>query len=155
MKGRSSARQAFNGGTWNALSPGKGQSRNSISSFASRKALAKSMAFRPHTASVFEVPQRVLPLERVFSDLNSLDGCHVWVLGILHAEEGEWQLQESAQRLDLDVGPEVAAALLEPLWVNEGRRCVAQGALVVRSRRAPFLVVERVVTARSLGILEV
>jgi hypothetical protein len=126
---------------------------NSISSLASRKPFVKGMAFQPHSTKVFEVPPKVLSLERVLLDVDALDGCHLWVLGILCAEEGNWELQDGAQRLRLDVGHELAAALLEPLWVNEGRRCVVQGALILQSRKEPFLVVERVVTARSFGIV--
>lgn len=111
------------------------------------------MASRSHSASVFGVPPEILGLERVLSDLGTLDGGHLWVLGILVAKEGVWELQEGAQRLRLDVGYELGPALREPLWANEGRRCAVQGALINQSHREPFLVVERVVTARSLGIL--
>ncbi len=111
------------------------------------------MSRRPPPArSVFEVPPRVLTLARVLLDAEALDGSHVWVLGILNAGEGEWRLEEGAQRIRLDVGPELEPALTEPLWVNEGRRCAVSGALIRRRGEEPFLVVERVVTARSLGI---
>jgi hypothetical protein len=92
-------------------------------------------------------------LERVLLERDALDGTHLWVLGILRSEAGTWDLQEGAQQLKLDLGPEIAAALSEPMWVNEGRRCAVQGALISPPGKAPFLVVERVVTARSLGIL--
>ena len=91
-------------------------------------------------------------MERVLLELDGLDGSHLWVLGILRAEAGTWKLEEGAQWLKLDVEPEIAAALLDPLWVNEGRRCAVQGALISPPGNEPVLVVERVVTARSLGI---
>jgi hypothetical protein len=113
------------------------------------------MAFRPPTSTrrVFQVPPRVLTLGRVLHDLDALDGSHLWTLGILCAKGPDWELQEGADRLRLDIGPETADAFREPLWVNEGRRCAVQGALIRQSGREPFLVVERVVTGRSLGIL--
>jgi hypothetical protein len=113
------------------------------------------MSFRPHAARgrVFEVPPKVLSLGRVLVDLDALDGGHLWVFGILCANGPDWELHEGARRLKLDVGPDNAEAFLEPLWVNEGRRCAVKGALIRHSGKEPFLVVERVVTARSLGIL--
>jgi len=112
------------------------------------------MAFLPPSATVFSVPPKVLALQRVLSGASDLDGSHIWVLGILRAEGAKWELEEGGERLALDVGPEVGAALLDPLWVNEGRRCAVQGALFSPSQSEPFLVVERVVTARALGLTD-
>jgi hypothetical protein len=112
----------------------------------------RRMPVDPRTAKVFEVPPKVLALERVLSNLDALDGSHVWVLGILISAAGQWELQDGTRRLALYVGPELAAALPEPLWTHEGRRCAVSGALVCRSLPEPSLVVERVVTASTWGI---
>lgn len=103
------------------------------------------------THKVFEVPPKVLSLAQVLSELASCDGRHLWVLGILAANADGWQLEDEGLRLRLDIGRAVAQTLSEPLAFYEGRRCAAQGALVASGKR-PFLVVERVVTARALGI---
>jgi hypothetical protein len=110
-----------------------------------------SSRFRIAPRKVFEVPPTVLSLEQVLQDSKRLDGKRIWTLGLLSAEAGHWELTEGELRLKLEISDELAEALPEALSETEGRRCAVQGALICL-RREPFIVVEHVVRARSLGI---
>jgi hypothetical protein len=74
------------------------------------------------------------------------------VLGILDVQEGDGVLMDEFGSLTLEIDLDAAGELPDALWDIEGQRCAAQGALVRRQHGEPFLVVERVVTAKALGI---
>src|ERR1700691_6418052 len=74
----------------------------------SRLQSPSKVSFRPHPGPVFPVPPAVLSLEQVLGNVDRLDGQHLWVLGILDVQEGDWVLMDESGSLTLEIDLDVA-----------------------------------------------